>query len=675
MLVLLVLVVAILCAATASNRDSYRVLGLEKYGAKDEMYAGLMSLDRQSASNGAFFFWLARKRQPSVPETKRRLVVWLNGGPGCSSMVGMMWENGPFSIDFGENGQKYRLKENPHSWNEVADVLFVEQPVRVGFSPAAEGARKVRSEDQVGEDFRRFLLSFLVDFPEYRAAELFLSGESYAGFYIPWIAEHIVSKQLVRRHDDVSGEEFYERDVTGDGINLVGAAIGNGVLDFLFQEPSYAEYAYYHGLIPLAAKERFDREWTQCLQELERDNKPLTRNSFNRCDMMAKVLEAAGQPNEYDTSTFRGYDRIVKAGGPFDAFFQDPEIQTALHVRGHGLPGLNFLPENYALVANRSAAEITTMEPADPAFYYEPPVGWRVCYDEMDDDMKHDHPASAVPVLQFLVDFGRRFDTDVDRAAAKSLRVAAPSSPPSTRRLLAKRRMRGDHAHLRVMLYSGEFDLNCNTLGTLHTLEHNWWRGRPWEEAERGLWRTDDGDVGGEYFHFDEVFSFLIVRNSGHLLPMDQPAVALAMLTRFLNNESFADQSLPKESFYRRPLPPMKAPASVAQGSSSVALGAAAVGLLGLCLTVGWLAGAHWHQSASKGLVDAERVAAPRGGRRGRTVLELTATAKGASGGSRREKTSSSGHGRATKRNKSETSPVARQIHRWEQRSSTSSRK
>lgn len=48
----------------------------------------------------------------------------------------------------------------------------------------------------------------------------------------------------------------------------MGAAIGNGVLDFLFQEPSYAEYAYYHGLIPLAAKERFDLEWTQCLQEV-----------------------------------------------------------------------------------------------------------------------------------------------------------------------------------------------------------------------------------------------------------------------------------------------------------------------------------------------------------------------------------------------------------------------
>lgn len=227
---------------------------------------------------------------------------------------------------------------------------------------------------------------------------------------------------------------------------------------------------------------------------------------------------------------------------------------------------------------------------------------------------------------------------------------------------------------------------------------------RPWEDAERGLWRTDDGDVGGEYFHFDEVFSFLIVRNSGHLLPMDKPAVALAMLTRFLNNESFADQSLPKESFYRRPLPPMKAPGSLAQGSSPVALGAAAVGLLGLCLTVGWLAGAHWQQSASKDLADAERVAAPRDGRRGRTVLELTGTAKGVSGGSYQQLDTavdedeydaatarrpapqdmasygSSAFANGTSpasriKRQSESSPVTRKIHLWEQRSSTSARK
>ncbi len=65
------------------------------------MYAGLMSLDRQSVGDGAFFFWLAKKRNNNIQEAKKRLVIWLNGGPGCSSMVGMMWENGPFNINFG----------------------------------------------------------------------------------------------------------------------------------------------------------------------------------------------------------------------------------------------------------------------------------------------------------------------------------------------------------------------------------------------------------------------------------------------------------------------------------------------------------------------------------------------------------------------------------------------
>lgn len=53
-----------------------------------------------------------------------------------------------------------------------------------------------------------------------------------------------------------------------DGINLVGAAIGNGVMDYLRQEPSYAEYAYAHGLIPLAAKKRFDRDWELCVAKV-----------------------------------------------------------------------------------------------------------------------------------------------------------------------------------------------------------------------------------------------------------------------------------------------------------------------------------------------------------------------------------------------------------------------
>ncbi len=53
-----------------------------------------------------------------------------------------------------------------------------------------------------------------------------------------------------------------------DHINLVGAAIGNGIIDVFHQEPSYAEYAYTHGLIPLGAKKKFDADWEQCIDQV-----------------------------------------------------------------------------------------------------------------------------------------------------------------------------------------------------------------------------------------------------------------------------------------------------------------------------------------------------------------------------------------------------------------------
>jgi hypothetical protein len=89
------------------------------------------------------------------------------------------------------------------------------------------------------------------------------------------------------------------------------------VLDYLHQEPSYAEYAYTHGLIPLQAKLHFDWQWTQCLETIQQSGLPLTRNSFNQCHMMSSVLLAAGKPNEYNTATFIGYDVIIKPVSPY----------------------------------------------------------------------------------------------------------------------------------------------------------------------------------------------------------------------------------------------------------------------------------------------------------------------------------------------------------------------
>jgi carboxypeptidase D len=217
------------------------------------MYAGLMPIAWDSNTEGDLFFWLARNRN-SVEGKKQKLLVWLNGGPGCSSMVGMMLEHGPFTIEAAlahsspdangnsrgsgaPTGLKYNLKYNPYSWNEVADVLYVEQPIRTGYTVPAKGAGPIVGEQQIAEDFRGFLLSFMRVFTEFTGllskrvskcgfyadariadntctdVEFYIAGESYAGFYVPWIAEHIIQQQLVTNADgttrrDRSGEWF-----------------------------------------------------------------------------------------------------------------------------------------------------------------------------------------------------------------------------------------------------------------------------------------------------------------------------------------------------------------------------------------------------------------------------------------------------------------------------------
>jgi hypothetical protein len=399
--------------------QDYKVTELDKFGAKglffsfpyplifnilsiaDNLYAGLMPLELGESNRlGNFFFWLAKQRNHD-PSSPNSLVVWLNGGPGCSSMVGMMFENGPFTLAFGDAGKgepRYNLKYNPYAWNEVSDVLFVEQPLRTGFAAAAYGTDQVHSEKQIGDNFRKFLLSFLQVFTEYKDVELYLTGESYAGFYIPWIADTIVKYQMKKN----SYDNNFVRDTSIDHIRLAGIAIGNGVMDYLYQEPSYAEYAYSHGLIPLAAKKKFDLEWLDCLEKIRKSKRPLTRGSFDECSMMEKVLEAAGKPNEYNTATFTQYESIMKPvripfssflffllrintffrtqENPFNTFFQDPEIQAALHVRGTNLPGLNFYPENYQKVKNITFHEWNAGAMRGE-MYYEPPGGWQVCND------------------------------------------------------------------------------------------------------------------------------------------------------------------------------------------------------------------------------------------------------------------------------------------------------
>ena len=146
-----------------------------------------------------YFYWLcpARTGDKAAP-----LLVWLNGGPGSSSMMGLFLENGPYYV--ANDGS---LHTRNVSWNNNFDVLYVDQPAGTGFSTAQQGAY-ARNQDDVAEAFSAFLANFYGAYPDARKKQLWLTGESYAGKYLPSIAARFVTH----------------------GIPVAGVAIGNGLV-------------------------------------------------------------------------------------------------------------------------------------------------------------------------------------------------------------------------------------------------------------------------------------------------------------------------------------------------------------------------------------------------------------------------------------------------------------
>lgn len=454
--------------------DSYKVDGFDQWGFEDNLFAGLMPLkmsEKNDNEKGSLFFWFVESRLDKSVHKDIPVVVWLNGGPGCTSTVGMFYENGPIKFDQANKSpeQKYNFMRNPNSWNNEAHVLYVEQPVRTGFSLVGAKKRHIKNEFQLRSDFHDFLENFFEVFSEYRHNKLFIAGESYGGMYVPNIALEIVERNVLR--------------------NLEGVAIGNGIVDPI-QDSTQADFAYSHGLIPSKIRDvikyRFD---TLC-------DKTKAPGLDPNCDMETMVMDASGNPNEFNTATFISYDStIFDPSEVYHVFLNDPSVQEMIHVRGRNLPGHNL--KQYE------------KEPNADGFYE--PIPWSPCNDQIGTDMNEDRPKSALSALKYLTDSG-----------------------------------------VRVLLYSGSNDLTCNILGTLKFLENNKWRGKNWSSATRGLLKVPNSEeVAGEFNTIDDgQFGFFIVRNSGHLVPFDQPVVALELITRFLKNKNIIDIPLPSEQSY-----------------------------------------------------------------------------------------------------------------------------
>ncbi|KAF7350011.1 Carboxypeptidase [Mycena venus] len=148
---------------------------------------------RPSRIPNATLFWVFEKSSGSLrcDSSTDPWIIWLNGGPGGSSMIRLLTENGPIKA-----AGSFSIGQNNFSWNQLADMIWVDQPGE--YIPTWGGVRDfrrygLRDEDQIGEDFVGFLSNLVKIFPSLATHPLYLMGESYAGTYILYITKTIFS--------------------------------------------------------------------------------------------------------------------------------------------------------------------------------------------------------------------------------------------------------------------------------------------------------------------------------------------------------------------------------------------------------------------------------------------------------------------------------------------------
>ncbi|XP_057965128.1 serine carboxypeptidase 2-like [Malania oleifera] len=210
--------------------------GMPSAGVTFKQYAGYVTVD-ELKGRSLFYYFVEAIHDPS----SKPLILWLNGGPGCSSFgVGAM---GDWSIIIWGGWTKLSSRPaNPVSkapWlgggKRVANVLFVESPAGVGFSYSnTTSDYNLSGDKRTAEDTYTFLMRWFKRYPLYKNRDFYIMGESYSGFYIPELADTIIKRNMVS---------------SSSIIQLKGIMIGNGIMNDATDHKGVYDYVWSHALI------------------------------------------------------------------------------------------------------------------------------------------------------------------------------------------------------------------------------------------------------------------------------------------------------------------------------------------------------------------------------------------------------------------------------------------
>ncbi|KAL4089658.1 hypothetical protein QTP88_024657 [Uroleucon formosanum] len=267
--------------------------------------AGYLTVDEALVSNLFFWFFPAANGSSGAP-----VVLWLQGGPGASSLYSVFNEHGPFTVDAAGVLQTRR-----HAWTSTHSVLYVDNPVGVGYSFTGDDAGYSSNQTAVARNLYAALVQFFLLYPEYRQNEFYAAGESYAGKYVPAVSYAI--------HQNNPGAQVK--------INLKGLAIGNGLIDPVNQMV-YSEFLYQNGLIDEDGKRLFKVQEDLARARMATYDYRAAYAAMTRMMITTPSLysELTDMQNIYNVMWNR--NPIPFEGGYWDRYVQGPVARAALHV-------------------------------------------------------------------------------------------------------------------------------------------------------------------------------------------------------------------------------------------------------------------------------------------------------------------------------------------------------
>lgn len=452
-------------------------------GLKDainfKQYSGYLRADTDGKPKKFFHYWFVESQNNPAEDP---VLLWLNGGPGCSSLLGLFTELGPFTVN------QDSLSLNNYSWNHVANVLFLESPSDVGFSYAPPAMEHLHTDDTTALENYLALKAFMQKFPHYKNNSLYLSGESYAGVYLPTLGV------LVDKDPE---------------LNLKGVAIGNGYMDSSIYYNSLPFLSYHHGFVD-------DKQW-QTISKSCCDNRPPAPGN---CLFDGSISQDCTEDSDeaiYEYTHLSNPYNIYAPCATDDSTDKSPE---GFRKQRNRLTRETVDRKLLSLARNRTNIGRTLR--LDLASHQATLGDEPTCTDEhlLVNYLNRADVRAAIHVPEDVMDW--------DSCAPLVYLIKYPNLPggmaPQMKSLVASKR------HLTILVYNGDLDTVCDYLGDrwfVDSLGRN-------QIGDYVQWKVNN-QVAGYVQHYDGL-TFATVKGAGHMVPADRPREALALISAFLSS-------------------------------------------------------------------------------------------------------------------------------------------